>query len=171
MVGFVLLLACANVANLMLARASAREREMSVRLALGAGRFRILRQVMIESLMVSTLGGSLGLLLGYLGRTVIPKLLASAWERSVLQVPFDWRVFAFTATITIATGLLFGIAPAWSATRAEIGTALKKGSPSSSRRRTALERQGSCRFSDLPVHATSGRRSLISPNTHEIVFN
>ena len=142
MVAFVLLLACANVANLMLARASTREREMSVRLALGAGRWRILRQVMTESLLVSALGGGLGLLLGYLGRTVIPKLLANAWERNDLQVPFDWKVFAFTASITIATGVLFGIAPAWSATRAEIGTALKKGNQSVTRRRRRWSGKG-----------------------------
>jgi predicted permease len=135
MVGCVLLLACANMANLMLARASAREREMSVRLALGAGRWRILRQVITESLLLSAIGGAFGLLLGYLGRTAMPKLLASAWERSDLHVPFDWKIFAFTAAITISTGILFGLAPAWASTKADMGTALKKGSRTSTRRR------------------------------------
>ena len=105
LVGFVLLLACANIANLMLARASARQREMGVRLALGAGRLRILRQVLTESLMISALGGFFGLLLGYMGRTSLPKLLANAWEQTDLNVPFDWRVFTFTASVTLLTGI------------------------------------------------------------------
>ena len=135
LVGFVLLLACANIANLMLARASARQREMGVRLALGAGRGRILRQVLTESLMLSAMGGSLGLLLGYMGRDVLPKLVLNAWERTDMGIPFDWRVFSFTAGITLATGLLFGLTPAWAATRAEIGEALKEGGKSTTRRR------------------------------------
>jgi predicted permease len=135
MVGLVLLLACANMANLMLARASARKREMSVRLALGAGRWRILRQVLTESLMLSLGGGIGGLLLGYVGRTTIPKLMFTAWESGDVHVPFDARVFAFTAAITIGTGILFGVAPAWAATRSEIGTALKQGSKTASHAR------------------------------------
>ena len=131
---FVLLLACSNVANLMLARASARQREMSVRLALGAGRGRILRQVLTESLLLSAMGGSLGLLLGYLDGA-LPKLLLNSWERAGMNVPFDWRVFSFTAGVTLATGALFGIAPAWSATRAEIGTAMKDGGKASTSQR------------------------------------
>ena len=135
LVGFVLLLACANIANLMLARASTRHREMGVRLALGAGRWRILRQVLTESLMISAMGGALGFILGYMGRTTLPKLLANAWEQTDITVPFDWRVFAFTATVTIVTGVLFGIAPAWASTRAEIGAALKEGSKTATRHR------------------------------------
>ncbi len=133
LVGFVLLLACANIANLMLARASARQREMGVRLALGAGRSRILRQVLTESLMISAMGGVLGFILGYMGRTTLPKLIVNAWEQTDLSVPFNWKVFAFTAGVTIFTGVLFGIAPAWSATRAEIGTALKEGGKTATR--------------------------------------
>ena len=134
-VGFVLLLACANIANLMLARSSARQREMGVRLALGAGRGRILRQVLTESLMLAAIGGSVGLLLGFLGRTALPKLLLNSWEREGMHVPFDWRVFSFTAGVTLVTGVLFGIAPAWSATRAEIGTAIKDGGKASTKQR------------------------------------
>jgi predicted permease len=126
LVGFVLLLACANIANLMLARASARQREMSVRLALGASRSRILRQVLTESLLLSALGGILGLALSYLGRTALPKLVANSWERVELNVPFNWKVCVFTAAITIVTGILFGLAPAWAATRAEVGTASRR---------------------------------------------
>src|SRR3984957_6151791 len=146
MVGAVLLMACANLANLMLARASARQREMSVRLALGAGRSRVLRQVLTESLLLSFMGGILGLLLGYLCRTALPHLIAKAWDYSEMEVPFDWKVFAFTATITIGTGILFGILPAWAATRAEIGTALKQGAQTATRRRRAWSGKGIVAF-------------------------
>ncbi|RXH58773.1 ABC transporter permease [Granulicella sibirica] len=137
-VGLVLLLACANIANLMLARASVRQREMGVRLALGANRSRILRQVLTESLMLALMGGAVGLLLSWFSRTALPRLLASAWEPNAVQVPFDGRVFAFTATVTLLTGILFGIGPAWGSTRAEIGTALKEGGKSATRRRKGL---------------------------------
>jgi len=137
MVSSVLLLACANMANLMLARAAVRQREMSVRLALGAGRWRILRQVLTESLLLSCAGGALGLLLGYSGRTLLPNLVATSWQDVEMNIPFHWEVFAFTAGITIGTGILFGIFPAWATTRAEIGSALKQGSQTASRRRKA----------------------------------
>jgi predicted permease len=137
MVGAVLLMACANMASLMLARASARQREMSVRLALGAGRARVLRQVLTESLLLSFMGGIFGLVLGYLCRSALPRLVANGWDHSDINVPFNWKVFAFTATITIGTGILFGILPAWAATRAEIGAALKQGAQTATRRRHA----------------------------------
>ena len=122
--GLVLLLACVNLANLLLARAATRQREMSTRLALGARRMHILRQVLTESLLLSTMGGVAGLLLGYLGRNVIPRLLASPSQPAVKQVDFDWRVTAFTAGLSLATGLLFGIVPALQATRCDGNTAL-----------------------------------------------
>jgi predicted permease len=134
-VGFVLLIACANIANLMLARSAARQREMSVRLALGAGRGRILRQVLTESLMLAAIGGAAGLFLGYLARTALPKLFLSSWESESINVPFDWKVFSFTAGVTLATGVLFGIVPAWNATRAEIGTAIKDGGKGATKQR------------------------------------
>ncbi len=137
MVASVLIMACANMANLMLARASARHREMSVRLALGSGRWRLLRQVLTESLLLSTAGGTAGLLLGYFGRTALPKFMATAWTTGELQVPFNWKVFAFTAGITIGTGIIFGIFPAWSATRVGIGVSLQRGVQTASRRRKA----------------------------------
>ncbi|MGA8940801.1 MAG: ABC transporter permease [Acidobacteriaceae bacterium] len=135
--GLVLLLACANIANLMLARATGRQREMSVRMALGAGRSRILRQVLTESLLLSAMGGIAGLLLGYFGRNLLPWLNSSGWRGDQMAVAFDWRVFGFTSAVTLLTGVLFGIAPAWRATRAEINTALKEGTRGASRRRTA----------------------------------
>jgi predicted permease len=120
LVGCVLLLACANIANMMLARGAQRKREMSVRLALGAGRARILRQILLESLMLAVLGGIGGAFIGYLGRNTIPRMTENAWERPDLQIHFDWKVFAFTGAITVFTGLLFGLAPAWSAARSEL---------------------------------------------------
>jgi predicted permease len=123
--GFVLLLACANLANLLLARASSRQREMSVRLALGAGRSRILRQMFTESLLLSLAGGVAGLALGYLGRNAIPRLLSSAWETSTTDIPFDWKIFGFTAAISLLTGILFGLAPAWQASRTQVSSGLK----------------------------------------------
>jgi predicted permease len=135
--GLVLLLACANIANLMLARASVRQREMSVRMALGAGKTRILRQVLTESLLLSAMGGFTGLILGYFSRNLIPLLMQTGWDGGEMPVTFDWRVFGFTCAATLITGIAFGIAPAWRSTRAEINTALKQRAQTSSRRRKA----------------------------------
>ena len=174
-VGFVLLLACANIANLMLARSSARQREMGVRLALGAGRGRVLRQVLTESLMLAAIGGSIGLLLGYLGRTALPKLLLNSWEREGMNVSFDWRVFSFTAGVTLATGVLFSIAPAWSATRAEIGTAIKDGGKASTRQHKGWSGRTIVAFQValstlLVVGAGLFLRTLINLNSIDVGF-
>ncbi len=114
--GLVLLLACANIATLMLARGARRQREMSVRLALGAGRARILRQMLVESLLLATIGGASGLVLAYVGRGAI----AGFTPR------FDWQVFGFTALISTVTGVLFGLAPALAAIRAQIADGVKR---------------------------------------------
>ncbi|HLJ91006.1 MAG TPA: ABC transporter permease [Candidatus Angelobacter sp.] len=134
-VGFVLLLACANLANLLLARATVRQREMSIRLALGAGSARILRQVLTESLLLAILSGIAGFLLGYLGRTAIPRLLSTSWQPTPFNSPFDWRVFAFTAAVSLFSGLLFGLAPAWQAIRTNVNSGLKETSQTSTVRR------------------------------------
>ena len=138
LVGMVLLLACANVANLMLARGAQRQREMSVRLALGAGRGRILRQMLVESLLLAGMGGAGGLLMAYLGRNVIPAMTATAWDGANFHVHFDWRVFAFTAMVTMATGLLFGLAPALAATRVEVTHGLKEAAQTTTRQRKGM---------------------------------
>jgi len=135
MVGFVLLLACANIANLMLARGTERQREMSVRLALGAGRARIVRQLLVESLLLACLGGAGGLLLGGLGAKLIPKLTEDGWTRSDFQIHFDWKIFAFTAATTLLTGILFGLAPAIAGSRARVTSGFQEGSQSVTRRR------------------------------------
>jgi predicted permease len=112
----VLTLACANIATLMLARGARRQREMSVRLALGAGRGRILRQMFVESLLLAAVGGGAGLALAYLGREAFAGYVAQ----------FNWPVFAFTALIAIAAGILFGLAPALAAIRAPIAAGVKQ---------------------------------------------
>jgi predicted permease len=133
--GLVLLLACANVANLLLARSSFRNREISVRLALGASNGRVVRQMLTESLCLSALGGSAGLLLGYLGRNILPHLLSSSWGPATLTTRFDWRVFAFTFVISVLTGLGFGAGPAWQAARTSLNAGLKDGGTTMSRHR------------------------------------
>ena len=137
MTGFVLLLACANIANLLLARGAQRQREMSVRLALGAGRGRVLRQLLTESLLLAGIGGAGGLLLGYLGRNAIPLLMSNGW-RSTFDVPMDWEVFAFAAAVTLLTGLIFGLAPAWLTARTEASSSLKESAQTTTRRRKGL---------------------------------
>jgi predicted permease len=113
----VLFLACLNLANLLLARSATRQRELSTRMALGASRGSIVRQMLTESLLLSSFGGLAGLLLAYLGRNIIPRLLENSSGPERFQVQFDWRVLLFTLGITFGTGILFGLAPAWQATR------------------------------------------------------
>ena len=174
--GFVLLLACANLANLLLARSAARQREMSVRLALGASRSRVLRQVLTESLLLSSLGGIAGFALGYLGRNIIPHLLSSAWRPAPLNARFDLRIFAFTATVSILTGILFGLAPAWQATRTDVNTALKDAASSATRRRKGLAGKSIVVFQIalsmlLVVGAGLFARTLINLNTTSLGFD
>jgi len=138
LVGLVVLLACANMANLLLSRSSARQREMSVRMALGAARGRILRQVMTESLMLAVLGGLAGLLVGWLGRNAILAMLSSPVEPVAVQGGFDWGVFGFNAALSLVTGLIFGLAPAWQSTRAQVSTTLKDTAQTVTRRRRGL---------------------------------
>ncbi len=138
LVGLVVLLACTNLANLLLARSAARQREMSVRMALGAGRARILRQVLTESLLLSILGGVAGLVVGYLGRNALLRMFSGPGEPMVLSGGFDWGVFAFNAALSVATGLLFGLGPAWQSTRAQVSSTLKDAAHTTTRRRRGL---------------------------------
>jgi len=108
----VLLVACVNVANLLLARATARQQELQVRLAIGASRWRILQQMLVESLLLSTMGASLGMVMAAWGSRTLVAQLSTWFDRIVLDVSLDWRVVAFTAVVTVATGVLFGMAPA-----------------------------------------------------------
>ena len=136
--GLVLLLACANLANLLLARAGARKRETSTRLALGAGRGRILRQMMTESLLLSMLGGAGGLLLAWTVRSAIPRLLSNTWAPPAFSARFNWPIFAFAAAISVVTGVIFGLAPAWQATHVEVNPSLKDSGQTTTHRRRGL---------------------------------
>ena len=126
-VGAILLIACANVAGLMLARAAARQKEMAVRLALGAGRARVMRQLLTESVMLSVAGGALGVLLAVWGVHAITALVTSGSDRPFgFVIAPDWRVLAFTIGVTFITGILFGLAPAFRSTRVDLTPALKE---------------------------------------------
>jgi predicted permease len=126
--GLVLLIACANIANLMLARATAREREFAVRLALGASRLRLIRQVLAESLMLAVVGAALGAALAQVLSRSLVAFLKTGQQSLFLEVPADWRVLAFAVMIAALTCLLFGLAPALRAVRTEPGAAMKAGS-------------------------------------------
>jgi len=127
--GMVLLLACSNVANIVLVRATAREREMAIRTALGAARTRIVRQLMTESILLAALGGGIGLLVG-----IWTSRLLSSIRIEVATIPlrfdfsFDWRVFVFGLSAALVTGVVVGLAPAWRAARSEFNKVLHEGS-------------------------------------------
>ncbi len=128
-VGLVLLIACANVANLLLARASARRREIAVRLALGASRGRLMRQLLTESLLLALLGGVAGLIVTQWSSSVLPGFFPPE-ELAGLDLSTDWRVLVFTLVVTLITGMLFGLAPALQATRHNLIPSLKDDSRS-----------------------------------------
>jgi putative ABC transport system permease protein len=139
-VGFVLLIACANIANLLLARAAARQGEMAVRTAIGAGRSRLVRQVLVESVLLSVAGGAAGLLGAFWAVRAI-NLALPPNTLPVPQVEMDATVLWYAFGITVVTGLLFGIAPAWRAARVDLGIVLRRGGRGSSTRMSGRVRK------------------------------
>ncbi len=135
MVGLILAIACANIANLLLARAAARRREMAVRLSLGAGRFRVVRQLLTESVMLASLGGALGVLFAIWGVRSLTFLLSKGRENFTLHAELNWNVLGVTAALSVVCGLIFGLAPAIQATRPDVMPALKNRRGSGPRRR------------------------------------
>lgn len=126
LVGLILSIACANIANLLLARAAARRREIALRLSLGAGRLRIIRQLLTESVLLAALGGMLGVAFAVWGIRFLTLLLANGRENFTLRAELNWHVLAVVAALSLLTGMLFGLAPALQSTRTDVVPALKE---------------------------------------------
>ncbi len=135
MVGLILATACANIANLLLARAAARRREMAIRLSLGAGRFRVVRQLLTESVMLASLGGAFGVLFAIWGMRWLTLLLSNGRDSFTLHAELNWSVLAVTGALSVLCGLFFGLAPAIQSTRPDVTDALKDGHGGGPRRR------------------------------------
>ena len=138
--GIVLLVACANIANLLLARASNRRREIAVRLALGAGRGRLVRQFITESMVLALAGGLLAMPVAWWGSLALVRMISAGASPPPLAVDPDWRTFAFTAAVSLLTGILFGVAPAMHSTRADPGPIMKEGTRGTGRSSHTLDR-------------------------------
>jgi predicted permease len=126
LVGLILTIACANIANLLLARAAARRREIAVRLSIGAGRFRVIRQLLTESVILASAGGALGIAFAMWGIRFLTLLIGSGREDFTLRAELNWHVLGVVAGLSLLTGILFGLAPALQSTRVDLLPALKE---------------------------------------------
>jgi predicted permease len=138
--GIVVLIACANVANLLLARASHRRREIALRLALGAGRTRVIRQLLTEGLLLAGLGGVIGLAFSWWGSNTLVRMISTGEMPMPLDVRPDWQVLGFATGVSLLTGILFGLAPALRGTRVDPGTEMKDGSRQAGRSSRVIDR-------------------------------
>ena len=164
-VAFVLLIACANVANLLLARATARQKEIAVRTALGASRWRIIRQLLTESILLSTAGGAIGLLLSLW----LTKLLIAVSPPNTPrfeEIHPDARVFLFTLALAVLTGLIFGLMPALQASRVNLNDRLKEGGRSGEGSRHNRARNLMMVVGSGVVVHTAGRRRFAHQEFH-----
>ena len=146
----VLLISCANVANLVLSRASHRRREIAVRMALGSGRARVVRQLLTENLLLAGVGGVLALAVAQWGSAALVRMISTGDSLVPLDVRVDWHIFGFTAAVSVASGMLFGLVPAIRGTRVDPGSALKEGT------------RGSTRSSRLPDRVLVGVQITLS---------
>lgn len=136
MVGLILAITCVNIANLLLARAAARRREMAIRLSLGAGRLRVVRQLLTECVMLASLGGALGVLFAVWGVRWLTFLFSKGQDNFTLHAELNWQVLGVTAALSVICGLIFGLVPAIQSTRPDVIPALKDGRGGGSRHRT-----------------------------------
>ena len=147
-VGFVLLIACVNVANLLLTRATTRRKDFAIRAALGASRWRVVRQLLVESVMLACIGGAFGLLIALWGIDLITTFIPAEVPR-IAEIAIDARVGLFTMLVSLLTGIVFGIVPAWGASKVDLTESLKEGGRGGSsgirqnRLRSALSHNGS----------------------------
>ncbi len=125
MVGILLLITIVNVANLLIARAAARQREIAIRLSVGASKGTLIRQLLVESLMLAVFGGALGVLLSYTATPILLRFLSSSLSESSIHTAPDWYVLLFVMSVSLCSGLCFGLLPAWQASRTDVGVALK----------------------------------------------
>ena len=167
-VGVVLLIACANVANLLISRAAVRRKEIAIRMAIGAGRARLIRQLLTESLLLSSMGAVLGVLFAQWASRMLVSFLSTSNSTVILDLSIDVRVLAFTMAAAVATGILFGLAPAWQGTRVDPHSAMKANARGVVESHARLEpRKGAGRGASSAVAGPSGRRRAPAQNVRQ----
>ena len=167
-VGVVLLIACANVANLLISRAAVRRKEIAIRMAIGAGRARLIRQLLTESLLLSSMGAILGVLFAQWASRMLVRFLSTSNSNVVLDLSIDIRVLAFTTAVAIGTGILFGLAPAWQGTRVDPHSAMKANARGVVESHARIQsRKDACRGASSALAGPADRRRAHAQNVRE----